>query len=178
MTVIERDFAISPPGKGARFFLLAVGLLAPPAMLLVMAYAQPPPESWPLLFLAVALLPATMGVAAWAMHRRSLQISDAGLRVRRFPWPRIVPWSELDLAAARTVNLDERTELRPGFKIAGARLPGFRSGWFRLHDGRRAYVVLTDWRRAVELPRKDGRTYLFSLPNPDAFLQSLPGRPA
>lgn len=176
--MIERDFAISPPGKGARFFVLAIGLLMPPAMLLVLAYAQPPPESWPLIFLAVALLPATMGVAAWAMHRRSLQLTDAGLRVRRFPWPHVVPWAELDLARARAVNLDERPELRPGIKYLGARLPGFRSGWFRLQDGRRAYVVLTDWKRAVELPRKDGRAYLFSLPNPAAFLQALGERTA
>ena len=77
------------------------------------------------------------------------------------------------MAKARIVNLDEQKKLRPGFRIAGTRLPGLRSGWFRLHDGRRAYVVLTDWRRAVELPRRDGRVYLFSLQRPEAFIDAL-----
>lgn len=169
----ELDFAITPPGKGARMFVLAVGLLAPPLMLMVITVLGPGPDDWPLILVAIALLPASMGVLAWAMHRRSLQVSDAGLRLRRWPWPRIVPWAELDVTGARIVNLDEQLELRPGLKLAGARVPGFRSGWFRLRDGRRAYVVLTDWRRTVELPRKDGRAYLFSLLRPDAFLDAI-----
>lgn len=169
----EQDFPIIAPEKWANMMPLLIGVLAPVGALVAIGLARPQPQDWPIVALAIALMPVTAGLLAWSMHHRSVSLSPAGMRIRGLPWTRIVSFGDLDITKVRIVNLDDQHKLRPGFKIAGARLPGFRSGWFRLHDARRAYVLLTDWRRAVELPRKDGRVYLFSLQQPDAFIDAL-----
>ena len=169
----EQEFLMVAPGKAALLLPVILGILAPVILLGVVALAAPQPADWPKFAVAVSMLPVIAAVLAWTMHHRCVSLSPTGLRIRGAPWRRITAFADLDVGNARIVNLDEQKNLRPGFKIAGARLPGFRSGWFWLRDGRRAYVVLTDWRRTVELPRKDGRVYLFSLQRPEAFIDAL-----
>lgn len=169
----EHEFPIIAPEKWANLMPLLLGVVAPVGAVVAIGLAKPQPQEWPIIALAILMMPVIAGLLAWSMHHRSISLSPAGLRIRGLPWPRIVPLGELDIANVRIVNLDERRELRPGLKIAGTRLPGFRSGWFRLHDARRAYVLLTDWRRTVELPRRDGRVYLFSLQRPESFIDAL-----
>lgn len=169
----ELDFPIVPPEKWANLVPLLMGVVAPVGAMVAIGLAKPPAQEWPIIALAIAIMPLMAGLLAWSMYHRSVSLSPAGMRIRGLPWARIVPIGDIDIANVRIVNLDDQRKLRPGFKIAGSRLPGFRSGWFRLHDARRAYVLLTDWRRTVELPRKDGRVYLFSLQRPESFIDAL-----
>lgn len=169
----DLEFPIVAPEKWANLMPLLIGVVAPVGALVAIGLGKPQPQEWPIIALAIAMMPLMAGLLAWSMHHRSVSLSSAGMRIRGLPWARVVPLGDLDIASVRIVNLDEQRKLRPGFKIAGARLPGFRSGWFRLHDARRAYVLLTDWRRTVELPRKDGRVYLFSLQRPESFIDAL-----
>ncbi len=172
----ELDFSIVPPEKWANLVPLLIGVVAPVGALVAIGLAKPAPQEWPMIALAILIMPLMAGLLSWSMYHRSVSLSPTGMRIRGLPWARVVPFGDLDIGNARIVNLDEQRKLRPGFKIAGSRLPGFRSGWFRLHDARRAYVLLTDWRRTVELPRKDGRVYLLSLQRPEAFIDAL-GKP-
>lgn len=169
----ELDFPIVPPEKWANLVPLLMGVVAPVGAMVAIGLAKPPPQEWPIIALAIAIMPVMAGLLAWSMYHRSVSLSSDGMRIRGLPWARVVPLGDIDIANVRIVNLDDQRKLRPGFKIAGSRLPGFRSGWFRLHDARRAYVLLTDWRRTVELPRKDGRVYLFSLQRPESFIDAL-----
>lgn len=169
----ELDFPIIAPEKWANLVPLLIGVVAPIGAVLALSLAKPQPGEWPIIILALAIMPLMAGLLAWLMHHRSVTLSPGGMRIRGLPWARIVPFDDLDIANVRIVNLEDQRSIRPGFKIVGASLPGFRSGWFRLHDARRAYVLLTDWRRTIELPRKDGRVYLFSLQRPESFIDAL-----
>ncbi|HMB57387.1 MAG TPA: PH domain-containing protein [Arenimonas sp.] len=168
-----QEFAIVPPGKFARMFPLFIGLVLPLAMLTAMVLAAKGSRDWLYASPALLIMPLTAGMLAWTMHRRTIQVSDQGIVVRRFPWPRMIKLAELDLAQAGIVNLDERLELQPIFKIAGSALPGYRSGLFRLRDRRRATVLLTDWKRVLVLPKRDGSVILLSPQRPDALLEAL-----
>ena len=86
--------------------------------------------------------------------------------------------TDLDPAAARIIDLRERTELRPLVKVFGMRLPGMAMGHFRLHDRSPAFVLVTDRSRVLVLTEKPGtkrtgKTLLLSLQQPKALLDAL-----
>lgn len=168
-----QDFEMVPPGKFASLFPVFIGLVLPMMVFVPMLLAtQGKPEIWTIApFLLV--FPVVSGVLAWSMHRRTLQLEEGKLLVRRFPWPRRIATAEMDLEQAAILNLDEHRELQPVFKIAGTRLPGYHSGLFRLRDRRRATVLLTDWQRVLVLPLRKGRVLLLSPQRPDALLAAL-----
>ncbi len=169
----EQNFEFVPPGKAASLFPLFIGAGLPLIMLGVMVAAARGSRDWLVAAPAVLLLPLVAGLLAWSMHHRRLGLSAAGLKVRSFPWPMVVPVAALDLEGARLVDLDRESELRPHLKLAGTRLPGYRAGWFLLRDRRRAYAVLTGNQRVLLLPRHDGKLFLFSLQRPEALLDAL-----
>ena len=169
----EQTFEFVPPGKLANLFPLFFGVALPLILLGVVVIAAQGSREWIIAARAIVLLPIVAGILAWSMHHRSLSLSGAGLRVRRFPWPLVLPLKELDLAGARLVDLARETELRPYLKLAGTRIPGYRSGWFWLRDRRRAYVVLTGDQRVLLLPKRDGQIFMFSLQRPEALLDAL-----
>jgi hypothetical protein len=169
----DQEFPIVPAGKAALIFPLLIGLLLPLGLAMAMlAGADDKREILPVLP-TVLVLPLAAAFLAHSMHRRRIMLGDKGLLVRRFPWPRWIKLAELDLAAARILDLEEHPELRPVWKIAGTGLPGFRSGLFRLRDRRRATVLLTSWRRVLVLPRRDGTLVMLSPERPDALLQAM-----
>jgi hypothetical protein len=169
----EQNFEIIPPGKLANLFPLFMGVVLPLILLGVLGIATQGSGEWRSAARAIVLLPLVAGILAWSMHHRKLRLSDAGLKVRWFPWSLVIPVAELDLDGARLVDLAREIELRPYLKLAGTRLPGFRSGWFWLRDRRRAYVVLTGDQRVLLLPKRDGQVCLFSLQRPEALLEAL-----
>ena len=168
-----QEFEIVPPGKAVMLFPLFIGAVLPMIMLLVAILAAKGSRDWLPVLPAMLVLPLAACGLAWSLHRRIIRLSDAGLAVRRFPWPRPVKMEEFDLEQASLVDLDAHAELLPRFKIAGSRLPGYRSGLFRLRDGRRATVVLTDLRRVLALPRRNGTVILLSLVRPASLVQAM-----
>ncbi|MFA6987406.1 MAG: PH domain-containing protein [Arenimonas sp.] len=172
----KQEFPLVPPNKLVLLFPLFIGVVLPAAFLITMAFVLHDPREWVLAATAALLLPVIAGALALFVHRRRVELSDQGLLLRRWPWPRMERHSDLALDQARIINLDDHPELRPTFKIAGTQLPGYRSGLFWLRDRRRAYVLLTDTRRVLHLPKRDGTLILLSPLRPEALLEALQRR--
>ena len=72
------------------------------------------------------------------------------------------------------VDLDERTEFKPGVKTNGYSVPGFHSGHFRLRNREKAFVAIAGERRALWLPTShNGSGLLLQPQQPDALLKRL-----
>lgn len=171
----EQRFEIVPPGKFARVTPLLIGGVAPVLLLLGIAWAaaaQHTTMTWRDILPPILVLPAAGAIMAASIYRRCIRIRDGRMRFGMMPWRRI-GLSELDLDAARVLDLNAHRELQPVWKIAGSGMPGFRSGLFRLRDRRRARVLLTDWRRVLVLPKRDGGVVLLSPQRPEALLAAL-----
>lgn len=169
----EQRFATPELGKWAQLFPLFIAVVPTLTVVMALALATHGAHRTPArLYLLALLFPAIAAVFAWAWRDRELRLRDGVLHFGRLPWRR-VRIADLDLAAARVVDLRRESALQPVWKIAGTRLPGFHSGWFRLRDGRRAFARLTDWKRVLVLPRPNGRVYLFSVTRAEALLDAL-----
>ena len=170
-----REFELEPAKPYVFPFPLFIGIalpLLPVGLVVTLAPGRVPlPTLLPML-----LLPVVGLGLAFTLMRRGVRLSDEGLRLRSFPWPRTIPVAAFDMERAEIANLDTRRELRPRWKIMGTRIPGFHEGRFRLADKRYASVLLTDLRRVLVLPRRDGGVVLLSLQRPEALLSAMRGR--
>ena len=168
-----QEFETVPPGKQVLILPLVL-LLAPlGAMVAIFAGAGArTPVPWPV-YVPIALMPMVAAFVAKELFSRRYRLSPEGLRLRTLPFPRTVAVARFDLDRAEIVDLEQRPELVPRFKIAGTRLPGFRSGRFYLRDKRRASVFLTDLRKVLLLPLRDGSVVMLSLQRPEALLDAL-----
>jgi hypothetical protein len=139
----------------------------------------PATARWSWVFLLA--LPLLVGVGALALVGLSLkgsrtstfEVRSDGLHVRGDLYGRKVPASQLRGGAARVVDLDQETSLRPRGKTMGTAMPGYRSGWFKLANGEKALLYLTDMRRAVYVPTRAGYSLLLSVDRPKEFLEQL-----
>ena len=100
-------------------------------------------------------------------------VSSGGLEIVGDFWGRSVPAANLDLDAARAIDLDREPDLRPRRRTWGTGLPGYASGWFTLCNGQKALVYLTDPRQVVYVPTREGYSLLLSVNDPSRFLDSL-----
>lgn len=108
-----------------------------------------------------------------AMQRHRLHLDGERMQVRTSFYSIDLAVSELKLEAARVVDLDERTELKPLLKTNGYALPGFKSGHFRLGSGDKAFVAIAGERRALWLPTTRGKVLLLQPRQPEALLAGL-----
>lgn len=142
----------------------AAGLVA------VVATARTEPAALAWLLPILALVAAILWLS-WV--RRSVTTGGGMLRVRAGVHSHTVPFDAIDADAARIVDLDERTELRPFVKTFGSSMPGLQMGHFRLRDRGRAFVLLTARRKVLLLPVRDGRRILLSLQQPQALVDAI-----
>jgi hypothetical protein len=108
-----------------------------------------------------------------AMRRHRLALSEDSLEVKTSFYSRMVPVSELKLDEARVIDLDERTEFKPGVKTNGYSVPGFHSGHFRLRNREKAFVAIAGERRALWLPTAHDAGLLLQPQQSDALLNRL-----
>ena len=173
-----QEFAVAPPTAHAWLFIGALGVL-PLAIGGTLLLTQPDVgaelrEAWP----ALAILPLVLAGLALMMRRRRVELRGGTLEVRAAMYRKRVAAGELDLERARTVDLAERTDLRPLVKTNGMSMPGFHAGHFRLREGLgKAFCLLTDRSRVLWLPLRDGKgQLLLSLERPQALLDALRAR--
>lgn len=146
------------PGAG-----LALGVVG-----IAMAAREQPAAWWMTLVLV-----ACVALIAGSLARRRVTLDGdrliiaAGLNGTR------VAVADLDLAAARIVDLKAEPALRPGHKTFGTQMPGYHAGHFRLRNRGRGFVLVTDTRKVLVLPERGGRTLLLSLQRPQALLDAL-----
>ncbi len=89
-----------------------------------------------------------------SFRRHHISLDTAGIEVATTFYRRRLAFPDLDLAAARVVDLAEHTELRPMLKTNAVDVPGFKSGWYRLRNWQSALVAVSDGPRVLWLPTR------------------------
>ncbi|GAB2492510.1 PH domain-containing protein [Arenimonas alkanexedens] len=169
-----RRLALPPLGKPPILFAVLIGAVLPLGIALVVVMQVSAEQVSPAMMLLVQGAVAVTSLAiVLPMWRREAAFDGGQLRVKATFYTRQSALADFDLAAARVVDLRERTELKPIIKTNGYALPGLSAGHFRLRDKRRAFVLITDPSRVLYLPHSDGRLWLLSLEHPQAVLDIL-----
>lgn len=165
------SFAVSPPSARAWASLVLLGGVLPLGVIAALWLTRQPHAGMPA---AMVVLPLVIALLLLAMRRRSVTLRAGLLDVRAALYRKQVAAADLDLAQARIVDLDERTDLRPWLKSNGMSMPGFHAGHFRLRGGHgNAFCLLTDRQRVLWLPLREGGQLLLSLERPQALLEAL-----
>jgi hypothetical protein len=164
---MRREFAVTPPDLRLVMIAPALGLVAGAVGIGIAAREEP--RVW-LVLIPVALVIALL---SWSLRRRHVILEGGELRIAAALHSTTVAVDQLDLDAARIVDLREAGELVPWWKTFGTTAPGFRAGHFRLRNRSRAFVLLTDRHRVLFLPERSGRMLLLSLERPQALLDAL-----
>ena len=135
-------------------------------------------EQWIGPLLVAAVTGAIWLVIDRLLLRHDLRISPEGLDIKTTMYRRRVGWAELDLSAARVIDIDEHPENKPLLKSNGVAIPGFRSGWFRSRAFAKLFVATAGGSRLLWLPTTLGYTLLLQPRNPGALLDQLRQRAA
>lgn len=170
-------FEVSPPAIWAPLsMILLAGVLPLSGIGYALRHgpAQADIARWGLAFPAGFVIVLLIGLLL-LMRRRAVEWQNGVLRIRATLYTKRVAASELDLERARVVDLEERTELRPGLKSNGYATIGFSAGHFRMRNGLgSAFCLLTQRQRVLWLPQRDGKHHiLLSLERPQALLDAL-----
>lgn len=164
---MSREFALHPVNPRA-FLVPGAALVAAGIGVLIVMMRGDYKVAWvfPIMLLAAGLI-------ATALRRRRVSFEQGILTVLAGFNSRRIAVGEIDLDAARIVDLREHTELKPMLKVMGTSLPGYEAGHFRLRNRNKAFVMLTDRTRVLVLPEKSGKKLLLSLQQPQALLDAL-----
>lgn len=128
----------------------------------------------PLVLVALLVsLAAMFGWIAWTTTRSAVSLSDGMLQVRVPMYGRRIPVADLDVAAARIVDMGADSPSHATMRTNGIGLPGYSVGWFRLADGSRALMAVTDRSRVVRIPTREGYVLMLSVTDPDRLLAEL-----
>ncbi|MDR3387304.1 MAG: PH domain-containing protein [Rudaea sp.] len=111
------------------------------------------------------------------LSRAGVSVKGGALVINTGFGSKRIALSALRQDSLRVVDLSEKSELRPAWRLRGAGLPGFASGWFRLHNGDTAVCLLLDRSRVCYVRSHDGETLLLSLQHPET-LRALLAHPA
>jgi hypothetical protein len=122
----------------------------------------------------VVLLMAGLWIALECLLRRHrLLVDEAGITVATTLYTRRLPWRDLDLVAAKVIDIEEHTGSRPLLKSNGVAVPGFRSGWFRGRDFSRLFVATAGGTRLLRIPTRLGYTLLLQVVDPGLLLDRM-----
>lgn len=169
MTGSVRDFPLAPLQQKSWLTLVAIAVATIAITLPIPHQGVPLPAR---LLLSTATAAVILGVGL-AMRRRRIRIDGRDLVVAAAFFTQRVNVDALDLAAARSVDLAERSEFAPMIKLGGYDLPGFRAGRYLLRNRARAFCLLTTRDRVLVLPRRDGKFLVLSPEKPQVLLSAL-----
>ena len=106
-------------------------------------------------------------------HLSNVTLAEGMLQVNVPIYGRSIPLDRVDFASSRVIDMTESREVRLTLRTNGLGVPGYLLGWFRVGRDGRALVSLTDRSTVAWVRLTDGTNLLFSLRDPDAFLQAL-----
>jgi hypothetical protein len=135
--------------------------------------AQPGMEHWIGAGVVALLMGGISLMLDCVLRRHRLRIDPAGIEIDTTLYRRRLSWPQLDLAAARVIDIDEHPEGKPMLKTNGYALPGFRSGWFRARDFSRLFVAVAGGSRLLRIPTRLGYALLLQPADPQALLARL-----
>lgn len=164
---MRREFAVTPPDLRLVLLLPAIILLV--GLVGIGFAAREAPQVWS----AAAVFVLIIGLLVGSIQWRHVVLEEDRLTIRAGMNRARVRLVDLDLAAARIVDLSKEPTLRPLLKTFGASMPGYHTGHFRLRDRSRGFLLLTDRSKVLALPERSGRTLLLSLERPQALLDAL-----
>ncbi len=101
------------------------------------------------------------------------EVTDNALKIKGDVWRKTFPLASLDLAGASIIDLAERKEYQPRWKLMGTGMPGYSSGYFSLRNGMKATVFLSEQSRVLCLPVTGGQRLLLSCVDPEGLLAAL-----
>lgn len=148
--------------------LVAIGVGA--AWAVMHAHATLPKAAYlpAVMFIAPAIILLTTMVVSRSLRRAGVSVDQGELVVNTgMGRAKRVALSSLRAHGLQTVDLTERSELKPMIRTWGTSLPGFSAGWFRLRNGEKAVCLLLDRRRVSYLRSdQDNLSLLLSLAEP------------
>ena len=165
---MKREFPVVPPDARLVWLLPGFATLAVVIGIALLATTQEP-RAW----LALPVAFASFAVLALLLRRIRVSLDAGLLTIAASINTHRVAVTDLDLTAARVIDLREHNEWKPLVKVFGTRLPGCSLGHFRLRDRSPAFVLLTDRARVLMLPEKSGKKLLLSLQQPQVLLDAL-----
>lgn len=165
---MRREFTIVPPDLRLVAVASGIGLLV--GVVAIGFAAREQPMVW---LAAIAMTVLVVGMTAGLVRRRQVVLEGDLLTIAGGVNTARVRIADLDIAAARVVNLADDAALKPGLKTFGTAMPGYQAGHFRLRNRSRAFVLLTDRTKVLALPERSGRMLLLSLERPQALLDAL-----
>lgn len=172
-TTMSRAFPVIPPPSHSTWLLVGL-LLVPLAVIAVTLVASTEArEAMTAMAIGLTTVAIAGALTVGGLRRRQVVLDGGQLVVKAAMFTHRSDVAALAITNARIVNLEERTELRPGLKTFGMSLPGFQAGWFRLRDRSRGFCLLTSRRRVLWLPTRSGSSLLLSLEQPQALLDAL-----
>ncbi len=127
---------------------------------------------WIICVLLVLILLA-LAYTAYSSRHSHVEIEHDRIRLVGDFWGRQIPFTQLDVSAARILDLNRNSQYLPKRRTLGTGLPGYASGWFRLRNGDKALLYLTSRESVVYLPTTDGYVLLLSIDNAEGFITSL-----
>lgn len=141
-------------------------------------FAISPASPRPLWFLAIicvllAVILIALAYTAYSSRNSRVEVGNAGIKLVGDFWGREIPFSQINIPAARILDITGKTEYTPKRRTFGTGLPGYASGWFRLRNGEKALIYLTQRRDVVYVPTLDGYSLLLSVDEPERFIDSL-----
>jgi|GEM_PF-3209018 len=180
---MARTFPI-PSAPGTALLRLGVisslGFTAAAASAFMVMTAPQGTQIWGLA--GAGLFGAGLGVVLlWGLYcarAAFVRLDDEGLHLRNAAlFGRSIPWTDLQVDQAATVDLDETPELQPEGRSSGLDMHGLTVGRFTLANGSEALLFVTDRTRVVALPsvESDGEPLmvLLSSTNPESLLTAL-----
>ena len=134
------------------------------------------PTTWFTLIIGGGLpfiLALGFGYFLFGGHLSNVTLAEGMLQVNIPIYGRSIPLDRVDSASARVIDMTASREVRITLRTNGLGVPGYLLGWFRAGRNGRALVSLTDRSTVAWVRLTDGTNLLFSLRDPDAFLQAL-----
>ena len=136
----------------------------------------PPPAAW-LSIIVGSVVPFVLslgfGYFLFGGHLSNLTLVEGVLQINVPIYGRTVPLDRIDLESPRVIDMTASREVRLTLRTNGLGIPGYLLGWFRVGQEGRALVALTDRSSVAWVRLTDGTVLLFSLRDPDAFLDAL-----
>ncbi|MGB5602535.1 MAG: PH domain-containing protein [Gammaproteobacteria bacterium] len=130
---------------------------------------------WFIWLIAVLLILILLALAYTAYSSRHSRVEVESDRIRLVGdfWGREIPFTLLDVSAARILDLNGHSQYMPKRRTLGTGLPGYAAGWFRLHNGEKALLYLTSRDNVVYVPSTEGYSLLLSIEDAEKFIATL-----
>ncbi len=170
------SYRVPPPGKATYVTIAGIAIAIPAGILVSVVLINDDVGERALIGLVAILISlAVTGFLVHSLKRREVTFDGRELVVSASLYTRRLTPAEIDLDAARVVDLREHTELKPLLKLNGYSLPGFHSGHYWTRKRKKSFAMLTRYDRVLVLPERSGTLVLLSLEQPQRLLADLRG---